>query len=86
LLACGREPQIISPAAAYTFGIVRNHPFTDGNERTGFVAGILFLELDGCRFTATDEDAAQAVLSVAAGTMTELALAQFRSDNASSKE
>jgi death-on-curing protein len=66
-LPYGSEPQIISLAAGYTFGIIRNHPFTDGNKRTGFVAGILFLELNGYRFTATEEDAAQAVLSVAAG-------------------
>ena len=83
LLAYGSEPQIISLAAAYTFGIVRNHPFVDGNKRTGFIVGILFLELNGYRFNATEEDAAQAVLSLAAGTMTELAFAQFLRDNAS---
>jgi death-on-curing protein len=83
LLAYGSEPQIISLAAAYTFGIVRNHPFVDGNKRTGFIVGILFLELNGYRFNATEEDAAQAVLLLAAGTMTELAFAQFLRDNAS---
>jgi death-on-curing protein len=83
LLAYGSEPQIISLAAAYTFGIVRNHPFVDGNKRTGFIVGILFLELNGYRFNATEEDAAQAVLFLAAGTMTELAFAQFLRDNAS---
>jgi death-on-curing protein len=86
LLAYGGEPQIISLAAAYTFGIVRNQPFVDGNKRTGFIVGILFLELSGYRFTATEEDAAQAVFSVAAGTMTELAFAQFLDDIASSKK
>ena len=82
LLAYGSEPQIISLAAAYTFGIVRNHPFVDGNKPTGFIVGILFLELNSYRFTATEEYAAQAVVSVAAGTMTELAFAQFLHDNA----
>ncbi len=86
LLAYGSEPQIISLAAAYTFGIVRNHPFVDGNKPTGFTVGILFLELNGYRFTATEEDAAQAVVSVAAGTMTELAFAQFLHDNASPQD
>jgi death-on-curing protein len=43
---------IVDMAAAYTAGIVRNHPFADGNQRTGFVVGILFLELNGFRFTA----------------------------------
>jgi len=36
-------------AALYTAGIVRNHPFVDGNKRTGFMTGILFLELNGYR-------------------------------------
>jgi death-on-curing protein len=58
---------IIDMAAAYTAGIIRNHPFVDGNKRTGFLVGILFLELNGCRFTASEEDAAQAVIGLAAG-------------------
>jgi death-on-curing protein len=37
---------------------VRNHPFIDGNKRVGFVVGILFLELNGIRFTASEADAA----------------------------
>ena len=44
---------------AVSWGIVRNHPFLDGNKRTGFVVGILFLEFNGYRFVATEEDAAQ---------------------------
>jgi hypothetical protein len=43
---------------------VQNHPFVDGNKRTGFVVGVLFLELNGYRFTASEEAAAQAVLGV----------------------
>ena len=57
-------------AAAYTAGIVRNHPFMDGNKRTGFVVGILFLELNGYRFTASEEDAAKAVMPQQDGTPT----------------
>jgi death on curing protein len=60
---------IIELAAKYTAGIVQNHPFVDGNKRTGFVIGVLFLELNGYRFTASEEAAAQAVLELAAGTM-----------------
>ena len=45
--AYGGPPDSVALAAVYTAGIVRNHPFLDGNERTGFVAGILFLELNG---------------------------------------
>jgi death-on-curing protein len=48
---------------------MRNHPFVDGNKRTGFVVGILFLELNGYRFAASEEDAAQAVLKLAAGAL-----------------
>ena len=45
-------PNIIDMATAYAPGIVRNHPFIDGNNRTGFVVSTLFLELNGYRFTA----------------------------------
>ena len=58
-------------ATAYTVGILRNHPFVDGNKRTGFVVGILFLELNGYRFVASEEDAAQAVLKLADGALDE---------------
>ena len=60
---------IIDLAATYTAGIVQNHPFVDGNKRTGFVVGVLFLELNGYRFTASEADAAQAVIELAAGTI-----------------
>ena len=68
---------IIDMGTAYTAGIVGNHPFVDGNKRTGFVVGILFLELNGYRFTAAEEDAAQAVLQLAAGTLDEAAYTSF---------
>jgi death-on-curing protein len=77
LQAYGNKPDIIEMAAAYTSGIIRNHPFIDGNKRTGFLVGVLFLELNGYRFTATEESAAQAILSLAAGTLDELALAAW---------
>jgi death-on-curing protein len=51
---------MIDLAVAYTAGI-RNHPFIDGNKRTGFLVGVLFLEMNGFRFTATEEDATQAI-------------------------
>lgn len=68
---------IIALAAKYTAGIVQNHPFVDGNKRTGFVVGVLFLELNGYRFRASEEDAAQAVLELAAGTIDENSLCDF---------
>jgi death-on-curing protein len=70
-LAYADNVDIISMSAAYTAGIIGNHPFVDGNKRTGFVIGVLFLELNGYRFKASEEDAAQAVLSLAAGTLDE---------------
>jgi death-on-curing protein len=80
-LVCGDEPQILTLAEAYAFGVVRNHPFADGNQRTGFLVSVLFFELNGLRFIATEESAAQAVISFAAGTITEVTFAQFLSDN-----
>jgi death-on-curing protein len=68
---------IIALAAIYTAGIVRNHPFADGNKRTGFVIGILFLELNGFAFTASEEDAAQAVIALAAGALSDDDYAAF---------
>ena len=80
--AYAQTPGIIDMAAAYTAGIVRNHPFIDGNKRTGFVVGVLFLELNGYRFTASEEDAAQTVLGLAAGTLDEQGYAAFLRANA----
>jgi death-on-curing protein len=71
LLAYGDSPDIIDMAAAYMAGIIRNHGFLDGNKRTGFVVGVLFLEMNGCRFVASEEDATQAVLALAAGKLDE---------------
>jgi death-on-curing protein len=77
------SPDIIAMAAAYTGGIVRNHPFVDGNKRTGFVVGIMFLELNGYRFTASEEDAARAVLELASGNLEEAGYIAFLRANSS---
>lgn len=79
--AYGASPDPIDLAAGYTAGIVRNHPFVDGNKRTGFVVGILFLELNGHRFTASEEDAVQAVLALAAGKLDEAGYSAFLRGN-----
>ena len=78
-------PDLIEMATVYTAGIVRNHPFVDGNKRTGFVVGILFLELNGYRFTATQENAAQAVIELAAGTLDEAGYTSFLRANTEAK-
>ena len=77
------SPDIVNRAAAYTWGIVRNHAFVDGNKRTGFVLGVLFLELNGYRFSAREEDAAQAVLELASGNLDEAGYIAFLRANAS---
>lgn len=68
-------------AAAYTAGIVKNPPFIDGNKRTGFILGVLFLELNGRSFTASEEDAAASMLLLATGDWDEAAYAAFLRDN-----
>ena len=72
---------IVELAAKYMAGIVQNHPFVDGNKRTGFVVGVLFLELNGYRFTASEEAAAQVVLEFAAGRIDEAGLIAFLRGN-----
>jgi death-on-curing protein len=76
---------VIVMAALYTAGIARNHPFVDGNKRTGFVVGILFLELHGFDFKASEEDATQAVMALAAGTLEEEGYVTWLRENARKK-
>ena len=65
------NPDISELAALYAVGIVRNHPFIDGNKRTGYVALETFLRLNGCMFTATDADVVITVLRLAGGDITD---------------
>ncbi|MDR2216683.1 MAG: type II toxin-antitoxin system death-on-curing family toxin [Nevskiaceae bacterium] len=62
-------------AAAYAFGVARNHPFADGNKRTAWVLARLFLALNGVTIVFTPEDAIQTVLALAAGDLSEAQLA-----------
>jgi len=70
-LAAYGKPDVFALAAAYGWGISRNHPFIDGNKRTGFVATELFLRLNGCELTADDANCVLTMLSVAAGDIDE---------------
>jgi death-on-curing protein len=72
---------LIDLAAAYIVGIVRNHPFIDGNKRTGFIIGILFLEINGYLFTAHEEDVTQAVFGLAAGSIDETGFTDWLRSN-----
>ncbi len=76
LVAYG-TPDICALAAAYGYGISRNHPFIDGNKRTGFVATELFLRLNGYQLLANDADCVITMLSVAAGDISEEAFAAW---------
>jgi death on curing protein len=76
---------VIALAALFTSGIVRSHPFVDGNKRTGFVIGVLFLELHGYDFEASEEDATQAVMGLAAGTLDEASYTEWLRANVKRK-
>jgi death on curing protein len=58
-------------AAAYAYGVARNHPFADGNKRTAWVLARLFFALNGCVLTFDQGDATQTVLALAAGELSE---------------
>jgi death on curing protein len=64
-------------AAAYLFHLVTNHPFVDGNKRTGLVAMLAFLGLNGRRLEAPDDDLTDLVLGVAEGRVTKAEVAVF---------
>ena len=81
MYAYAENPTVTDLAAALIFGVVRNHPFVDGNKRTGFVLGVMFLELNGLQFGATEEDATQAVRLLAAGDLDENSFKNWLSDN-----
>ena len=63
------HPTIPEMAAAYLFHLVENHPFLDGNKRVGAMASLVFLDLNGYEFDATDEEFTDLVMRVASGKM-----------------
>jgi death on curing protein len=58
-------------AAAYAFGIVKSHPFLDGNKRIGFMAAYIFLGANGMVFSASEEEVVERTLALAAGVIGE---------------
>jgi death-on-curing protein len=72
---------IAAMAAAYLFHIVSNHPFVDGNKRTGTDAAIVFLDMKGFELETDDEALIQLVLRVAQGATEKAAVAQFIRDH-----
>jgi death-on-curing protein len=65
------EADLAALAAAYGFGLARNHPFVDGNKRIAFIATVLFLRLNGYRLSSDPLDEIQTMLSLAAGELSE---------------
>ena len=70
-------PDLAELAAAYGYGLARNHPFIDGNKRTAFVAVELFLELNGASLVADDASCVLTMLALASGTLHEAAFASW---------
>lgn len=71
------EIDLCALAAAYSFGIARNHPFVDGNKRTGWIAARSFLILNGREIRYGREEAISLVLALAAGELSEEELADW---------
>lgn len=76
-LAAYGSPDAFDLAAAYAFGIARNHPFADGNKRTAFVSAAVFLLDNGYEIEARDEAVVSIMLSVSAGSTSEQDLAAW---------
>lgn len=80
--AAYERPDALELAAAYLFGIARNHPFVDGNRRSALAAADLFLVFNGWSLEADDNDLIQFVLMVAAGEIDEAGATAFFRDHA----
>lgn len=79
------QPDAAALAASYGYGVSRNHPFTDGNKRTGFVAAELFLRLNGYQLIADDASCVLTMLDVAAGEISEEAFATWLRTHSSTR-
>jgi death on curing protein len=77
---------LLEMAAAYAFGIARNHPFVDGNKRTALVASFTFLLLNGVPVTASQASSLKTFLSLASGDLTEAQLTDWFSANTRLRE
>lgn len=86
LAAYADESDLCEIAAAYGFGIAKNHPFIDGNKRTAFASMVVFLRLNGMRLIAEQPDATKMMLGVAAGESSEADLANWLRNNTMASE
>lgn len=80
------ETDLASLAAAYAFGLARNHPFVDGNKRTAFAGTIVFLGLNGLRLAAEPAHATASILALAAGEIDEDLFATWVKDHLAALE
>ena len=76
-LASNGEPDAFDLAAAYAFGVARNHPFVDGNKRTAWVLAPLFIAIHDIELSFDDVEATQTMLNLASGQLDEAAFAQW---------
>src|SRR5947199_2449026 len=76
-----KKPDLAALAAAYAFGIAKNHPFVDGNKRTAFASMLVFLGLNGIDFDVPPQDATVIIMALAAGEVSEESLARWIRDN-----
>lgn len=79
-LAAYESPDLAALAAAYAFGLAKNHPFADGNKRVAFLSVGLFLGLNGYRLTAAQPEATAAMFALAAGELDEPTFAAWLRD------
>ena len=75
------KPSLFELAAAYAKTLIRNHPFLDVNKRIGFTLAVLFLEINGLKFTAREADATLKTFVLAARELNEAAYAQWLKEN-----
>jgi len=75
------EPSLIQLSASYAYGLIKNHPFVDGNKRIAFATAVLFLELNGRKFNATEVDAVLNTLALAASEIDESKFSEWLEAN-----
>jgi death-on-curing protein len=75
------KPNAFALAASLAFGLIKNHPFVDGNKRVGFASAVVFLEINGYTFHATEVDATIQTLALAANGITESDYAAWLEQN-----
>lgn len=80
-LAVYGEPDVADLAAAYAFGLARNHPFADGNKRTAAVTALVFLMINQIDFAITEPELVVMTMALAAGDLTEDEVARWFRDH-----